>query len=217
MSTTTSVFLFAVTCSNVLHGSPKFLNLLNIKPTKSNSALNVHYSVTWVLEGSSSRIPNLHSHGNNNTNLCIGPSNLVCVLVLLPAFESLECPMKSVTFHTKPFSFSSAFIPRANDQRFLGASSSLIKTTSLAWKFLLGRCHLCHFYNESINSFLQRVQNSLLKWWTRLHRFRKYLLAVWNTPGGGRAILLFILRNDSAWTAPAIEENSSCGRWEGDC
>ena len=130
------------------------------------------------MKGSSSGIPGHCSHGTNNTSLWIGRSSVLNEFVLFPWFVIFGSPTASFTLRTKPSSSSSAFTTRANDQRFRGVSLSLITTTSSTLKFLLGRNHFCHSCKACKNSFLHRVQNSLLRCCTRFQCLRKYISAV---------------------------------------
>ena len=118
----------------------------------------------------------------------------MCDLLLLPLLVRFDSPTTTFTLRTKPSSSLSVSNTRAKDHRFLGTLSSLITTTSLTSKFLVGLCHFCLSCKECKNSFLHRDQYSLLKCWTRLQCFRKYLPVAWNTPGGGRITLLFIVK-----------------------
>ena len=152
--------------------------------------------------------PGLHwSSDINSTSLWIGLSSVVNGWFLFPSSVRLGLPMSSITFRTNPSWSGWASMTRPIFHWFLGLSSSLTITTSMTWRFFLGRIHFCLGCNERRNSFFHLDQYSFVKCWIRRHHFLEYRSEEVNFPGGGKTTFVFIVRKWSGVSGSAVSDD----------
>lgn len=102
-------------------------------------------------------------------------------------------PVLTSTWRTRPSSPGKTLMTRPLDHLFRGRSLSKTRTMSLMDMLRRGLFHFFLTCETRTYSLLNRCQNSLARCWTARHRFLQYTSACWNTPGGGRTTLDFMV------------------------
>ena len=158
----------------------------------------------WLLEGG---FPRLYwSSDISNTSFWIGFSSLDNGCLLFPSAVRLWLPTSSITFGSNPSWSVWASITRHNFYWFLGRASSLIITTSLTCRFLLGRVHFCLVCNAKKKYFFPLDQYSFVKCWTCRHNFLEYRSAEVHFPGGGKTTFVFKVRKWFGVSGSAVSD-----------